>query len=700
MIFKNFVLFLLAATSVSATNGTDVNPESYGNYALNPDRKDFLGNPPPANDACGLTCRGPDMYSFGLFACIQTMYEDSEGNMPSVTIDEHGTIVLPKITFSPSTSYYDFSLYHYNIARQSFLGSRLPAAIMFAETDKDVINGINCARENGYKVSPRGRGHDHSGHGALEGTLVIDMQLNCKYDDFVTDHNAKGSNILPGSKYISTIRVPAGCSNAVLLAAAHNSHQKDEGAMTIIGTCPSVGVVGFFLNGGFGDQTPYTGLASDVVDEIEMVLYNGSLITASENENKDLFWASKGGTGGLGMITHFTIRVVQSPNPLAFTYLKLQYDNLDKDKSTARFMKFQKFLHENQESVLFGGGGGNESIQGIFLGSIEQAMSVLSSAGLLNNAYFTEDQSSSYAYLGGEKICDTKTSCNKIYQNFPKNGHAVQVETQGEVQAIRTCLSYFAWESFQASDLVATARSFNICKDLKLDDAYCVTITPTLPFNFILEESCYNPEVIDAILGVAKIPKSFFNRKGPSTESRMFLEQADLYPNVLAFGLTGESVAMGTAGLMLPLLERETVHSLLKSGHSIIANHFVHGAPMLVDPDSSGYPHRNTALNLRLSSESPEFVNLLLRDPAFQNDPINLQIYGNYMPSMRIPDYETHVYADHAERLSTIRTRHDILGGFDSPRYVSRKRNQARTVSLKPQSSKQKKAKKTAKTSN
>ena len=58
---------------------------------------------------------------------------------------------------------------------------------------------------------------------------------------------------------------------------------------------------------------------------------------------------------------------------------------------------------------------------------------------------------------------------------------------------------------------------------------------------------------------------------------------------------------------------------------------------------------------------------------------------ANYNPSVRIPDYETHVFAEHTKDLSKIRTKVDELGGFDSPRYVSRNKNQPRTVPL-PQS--------------
>ena len=159
-----------------------------------------------------------------------------------------------------------------------------------------MVAAVNCARTNGYKVSPRGRGHDYNGLSTLEDSLVIDMQLNCKLESFETDKTTTGEHILPGSRYVGRIKAPSGCTNAVFLAAVYNEF-KDDGGMTVIGSCPSVGITGYILNGGFGDTSPYCGTAADVVDEIEMVLYNGTTITASATENEDVFWASKGGTG-------------------------------------------------------------------------------------------------------------------------------------------------------------------------------------------------------------------------------------------------------------------------------------------------------------------------------------------------------------------------------------------------------------------
>jgi len=280
---------------------------------LNPYRLD--GSPNGAGDpngSCGWMCDGPDQYSFGLYACLQNAFKDFD------PVELTNEITVPKVTYSPSLAMNDFSMEDYNTVRGAFMTSRLPAAVLYAENDQDVIDGINCARENGYVVSPRGTGHSYQSLSTLDGALVIDLSLNCKYDDsdggFKVNYDDQGDHILPGSRYISTMRVPAGCTNAVLLAKTYDTHDKEEGAMCIIGTCPSVGITGYVLGGGYGDQTPYAGTALDLVDEFEIVLYNGTMVKASRNENSDLFWALRGGGGGFGIITHFTVRSVAVSN--------------------------------------------------------------------------------------------------------------------------------------------------------------------------------------------------------------------------------------------------------------------------------------------------------------------------------------------------------------------------------------------------
>jgi FAD/FMN-containing dehydrogenase len=73
------------------------------------------------------------------------------------------------------------------------------------------------------------------------------------------------------------------------------------------GTCPTVGAAGHALGGGLGAQSRHAGLMCDQLVSATVVLPGGSAVTASANENPDLFWALRGGGGGnFGVTTALT----------------------------------------------------------------------------------------------------------------------------------------------------------------------------------------------------------------------------------------------------------------------------------------------------------------------------------------------------------------------------------------------------------
>mmetsp|Transcript_39272 Transcript_39272/g.44870 ORF Transcript_39272/g.44870 Transcript_39272/m.44870 type:complete len:757 (+) Transcript_39272:91-2361(+) len=677
---------------------TPVNPVDFKGYPLNPARTPFVGQ--DEDDTCGLTCRGPDQYAFGLLSCLRTAFETKEGKMPIVTIGTskvEDDTTLPKVVFSPSTTLVndEFVLDEYNLARRSWLVySRLPSAILFAETTEDVVRGVNCARVNGYKVSPRGRGHDSAGLSSVEGSLVIDMQLNCKFDDFVADKTVKGDHILPGSKIVGTIKAPSGCTNAVFLTAVDKAF-KDDGGMNVCGHCPSVGIIGYILNGGYGDTTPYVGTAADLVTEIEMVLYDGTKITASKDENEDIFWASKGGTGGIGIITNFEARIIQNPSPTKkITRFYIIYEPFTDTKSKTQLdtqvemlMRFQKLCYENPQGVLFGGSAeyigtdiNQYQITGTFLGSIDELLTVFYDAELLDPKLLPTF-GESLAQRDFKQICEGKTCIDKFDNTFPQFGLQVyEFDTQAEARATDLCTRYLTF----IGSFIVTGRGFDLCGELGIEIKYCY-IDSNTSFQYLKGSSCYDLVVINAILETSKEPQSFLNRIGPSEEARPFFDS--IKPNTLALGLRSRpGYGQGSGGFVIPSLQKKTIRNLLQifdptdvSTHLSIY-HLVHGAPLKVPPESTGYPHRNAGWNLANYGQSPEFTNALLEDRAYQRDPINLQVYGNYGPSVRMPNYERHIYVDNVEELSRIRTLYDPLGGFDSPRYVQRSRSAPRTV--------------------
>ncbi|KAH6612421.1 FAD binding domain protein [Boeremia exigua] len=87
---------------------------------------------------------------------------------------------------------------------------------------------------------------------------------------------------------------------------------ESEGLMFLGGRVDSVGVAGFTLGGGLSNFSPRYGLAMDNVFEYEMVLANSSIVTVSETENPDLYWALRGGGGNnFGIVTYFTVRAFE-----------------------------------------------------------------------------------------------------------------------------------------------------------------------------------------------------------------------------------------------------------------------------------------------------------------------------------------------------------------------------------------------------
>jgi FAD/FMN-containing dehydrogenase len=80
------------------------------------------------------------------------------------------------------------------------------------------------------------------------------------------------------------------------------------------GHCPTVGLGGFLLQGGFGWNSRKWGLACESVVAVDVVNADGNLIHASSTENSDFFWAARGaGCGYFGLITRFYLKLYDLP---------------------------------------------------------------------------------------------------------------------------------------------------------------------------------------------------------------------------------------------------------------------------------------------------------------------------------------------------------------------------------------------------
>lgn len=94
-------------------------------------------------------------------------------------------------------------------------------------------------------------------------------------------------------------------------------HFADEHNFTVVGgSCPSVGIAGWLQGGGHSPITPVHGMGVDNVRQVEIVLANGTIVTASECSNQELYTAIRGGGGGTwGVVTNITYKAIPK-NPI------------------------------------------------------------------------------------------------------------------------------------------------------------------------------------------------------------------------------------------------------------------------------------------------------------------------------------------------------------------------------------------------
>jgi FAD binding domain/Berberine and berberine like len=178
----------------------------------------------------------------------------------------------------------------YDKARQLYnaMIDKRPRAIACCVDAADVIAAVNFGRDNGLPIAIRGGGHNGPGLGSVEDGLVIDLSL------------MKGVRVDPQNR---TVRVGSGCTTGDVDHATH-----PFGQAVPFGIISTTGVAGLTLSGGHGYLGRQYGLACDNLIEADVVLADGSFVTASETENADLLWALRGGGGNFGVVTSFLFR--------------------------------------------------------------------------------------------------------------------------------------------------------------------------------------------------------------------------------------------------------------------------------------------------------------------------------------------------------------------------------------------------------
>jgi FAD/FMN-containing dehydrogenase len=166
---------------------------------------------------------------------------------------------------------------------------RRPELVVRAHDAADVIQAVNFARTHGLPIAVRSGGHSMAGHGTVDGGLVIDLAP------------MNGVSIDPARR---VAWAEPGLTWGDYTAKAHA-----YGLATPAGDVATVGVGGLTLGGGIGWLARSHGLTIDSLLSVDLVTSDGHLVTASEQENRDLFWALRGGGGNFGIATSFRFKL-------------------------------------------------------------------------------------------------------------------------------------------------------------------------------------------------------------------------------------------------------------------------------------------------------------------------------------------------------------------------------------------------------
>lgn len=169
---------------------------------------------------------------------------------------------------------------------------RRPAVIAECTTAADVAAAIGYARSHGLEIAVRGGAHSIPGLSSTDGGLVIDLH---RMNAVAVDPEAKRA------------RVQGGCLNRDVDAAT-----QAHGLAVTTGLVGHTGVAGLTLGGGMGWLSRMGGLSIDNRVSAEVVVADGRVLRAADDENADLFWAIRGGGGNFGVVTEFEFRLFEA----------------------------------------------------------------------------------------------------------------------------------------------------------------------------------------------------------------------------------------------------------------------------------------------------------------------------------------------------------------------------------------------------
>ncbi|MGH2896788.1 MAG: FAD-binding oxidoreductase [Solirubrobacteraceae bacterium] len=224
-----------------------------------------------------------------------------------------------------------------------------PEAVARPVDSMDVRDAVRFTVAHGVRVRARSGGHSYAGYCTLTDGIVLDLRR---------------LNAVRFDKPSGRVTVGAGAQLIDVYAGL-----APHGVTVPGGSCPSVGIAGVALGGGFGLVSRHLGLTIDSLRSVKIVTADGKLRTVDHGSDPDLFWALQGGGGGnFGIVTEFVFRT--HPVPARSTYFQVRWPWPSADAAIDAWQRWAPHTHDKITSILHLNAGGPAAINanGQYLG--------------------------------------------------------------------------------------------------------------------------------------------------------------------------------------------------------------------------------------------------------------------------------------------------------------------------------------------
>lgn len=227
-----------------------------------------------------------------------------------------------------------------NVVWNGHKPNRYPDFIVQANDESDVVTAVKYAARENMKIGVRSGGHSWTASFLRDQGILIDVS---RLNGISVNAEAGSASVGPGTH-----------------GGSLNEQLQRHGYMFPGGHCPTVGLGGYLLQGGFGWNSRQYGVACESVIAADVVLPDGSLVHADATQHSDLYWAVRGsGHGFFGVVTRFYLRCHPLPGAIMNSRFWLSVDDLDElvtslddiNESFPMYLEVSIFIGHDQEGV-------------------------------------------------------------------------------------------------------------------------------------------------------------------------------------------------------------------------------------------------------------------------------------------------------------------------------------------------------------